>query len=174
MVIGLQYDGTRDNLWAKRYVAGDGWGAASIIENGGGTVSFPQPALDSYGNAIVLWCQQSDTRYDVWANRYSINTGWGTAMLLEPDNINTSSDPQVAMAPSGNAIVMWSNYSEIEDRWWINTIQFDSVDGWGISSKLSVNEVSYVLNPRLVFDESEEGIVIWTENQNDIWSSAIR
>jgi hypothetical protein len=66
-----QSDGTRYNIWANRYVAGTRWGTAALI---GTDVLWdsqdPQVAMDSAGNAIVVWYHNDGTRYNIWANRF--------------------------------------------------------------------------------------------------------
>ena len=65
------YDGTHNYIWANRYTAGGGWGAAGPIEpdNGGGAYE-PQVALDGSGNAIAVWRQWDGTNTRIWASRY--------------------------------------------------------------------------------------------------------
>ena len=64
-------DGTRYNIWANRYTAGNGWGAAKLIEtNNAGHARYPQVAIDGSGNALAVWQQSDGTRINIWANRY--------------------------------------------------------------------------------------------------------
>ncbi len=65
------YDFMRYNIWANRYVAGTGWGTAELIETDNGDVNNPQVAVDTNGNAVVVWVQHDGWRYNnIWANRY--------------------------------------------------------------------------------------------------------
>jgi len=71
VAVWSQYDGTRLNIWANRYVAGTGWGTAALIEtDNAGAAVLPRVAMDANGNAIAVWVQFDGTRNNVWANRY--------------------------------------------------------------------------------------------------------
>jgi hypothetical protein len=48
--------------------------------------SKAQVAMDAGGNAIAVWEQSDGTRVNIWANRYAVGGGWGTAQLIETDN----------------------------------------------------------------------------------------
>ena len=65
-----QNDGTRNNIWANKYVAGTGWQTPELIETNVGNASSPQVAMDPNGNAIATWQQNDGTRNNIWANRY--------------------------------------------------------------------------------------------------------
>jgi len=77
MVAWSQSDGTRTNAWASRYVAGTGWGTATLIEtDNAGDVSIPSIALNASGHAAAVWHQSDGARTNIWANHYSAGTGW--------------------------------------------------------------------------------------------------
>jgi hypothetical protein len=65
-------------------------------------------AIGDNGRAVAVWGHDNGggTYTDVWANAYIPQVGWGTAT-----RINTGSDisinPQVAVDPNGNAVVVW-------------------------------------------------------------------
>ena len=67
IAVWLQDDGTREDIWANRYVAGTGWGAAELIEVDAGLVLDPQIAVDASGNAIAVWPQITGTGYSIFA-----------------------------------------------------------------------------------------------------------
>src|SRR4030067_1083902 len=83
-----QHDGTRYNIWANRYTAGSGWGAAALIEiDDAGDAGSPQIAFDAGGNAIAVWAQCDGTRDNNLATRFTAATGlWGMAAPIETDN----------------------------------------------------------------------------------------
>ncbi|MFO8050666.1 MAG: hypothetical protein R6V01_03080, partial [Thermoplasmatota archaeon] len=104
IAVWRQYDGTQNNIYANRYTAGAGWGAAQIIETDNSGYAYdPQVAFDPEGNAIAVWHQSDGGVSNILANRYTAGTGWGTAQLIETDNSGHAYDPQVAIDPSGNA-----------------------------------------------------------------------
>ena len=46
---------------------------------------YPQVALDKNGNAISLWQQNDGIRWNIWANRFIVGSGWGVAQLIETE-----------------------------------------------------------------------------------------
>src|SRR6266850_1961866 len=93
-----------------------GWQVAIPIESdNAGNVYAPQVAIDGSGDAMAVWAQSDGTRNNIWANRYAAASGWGTATLLETDNVGDAFDPQVAVDESGNAAAVW--YQSDGTRW---------------------------------------------------------
>ena len=89
-----------------------GWQTAQLIETGNaGYASRPQIAFDASGNALAVWDQFDGTRRNIWANRYTAGTGWGTAQLIET-NAGDAIDSQIAFDASGNAIAVWQQQSD--------------------------------------------------------------
>jgi hypothetical protein len=84
-------------------------GVPELIEtDNSGHALESQIAFDSSGNAIAVWTQWDSTqsRDNIWANRFNGNS-WGTAELLEEDDNGDASQPQIAFDSSGNAIAVW-------------------------------------------------------------------
>ena len=101
------------------------FGTAALIEtdNAGDASSRPQVAIDTNGNALAVWRQSDGTRYNIWANRYTAGTGWGTAALIETDNAGNAFDPQVAIDTNGNALAVWQQYDGTRYNIWANRYQ---------------------------------------------------
>jgi hypothetical protein len=107
--VWYQSDGTRNNILANHYTSGTGWGTAVLIEtDNAGSAYYPQVAIDSSGNATAVWTQHDGTRNNIWSNRYTSGTGWGTAALIETDNAGNAYAPHVAVDSSGNATPVWT------------------------------------------------------------------
>src|SRR5882757_9412893 len=112
MATWRQSDGIDPNpsIWANRYDAGSGsWGTATLIEFNPGFASFPHVDFDNSGNAIVVWYQgfgQGNSSRHIWANRYVVGSGWGTATRLDSYTLNCAV-PSVSVNGSGNAMAVW-------------------------------------------------------------------
>ncbi len=63
------------DIWANRYVAGQGWGTAERIETGRGRAADPHLVMIPSGSAFAVWSQAPDdpTIYsrDIWFSRHS-------------------------------------------------------------------------------------------------------
>src|SRR6185436_11398682 len=98
-----QHAGGRIDIVANRYVNGAGWGTAAAIEaDDSGDTSAPQIAMDAAGNAMVVWAWASASgppfSYNVWANRYTAGSGWGSAGPIDSVNATTANPaPHVAL-----------------------------------------------------------------------------
>lgn len=57
-----------------------GWGTAQIIKSNNLSIPFyspPKVAIDSLGNAVVVWLMYESLNNQIWSNRYSVNSAWG-------------------------------------------------------------------------------------------------
>ena len=82
--------------YAWYFTTRDGaWQSAQLIEtdNAGGAAT-PPIAFDTAGNALAVWQQSDGTRYNIWANRYTTGSGWGSPALIETDNPATPTVPR--------------------------------------------------------------------------------
>jgi hypothetical protein len=87
------------------------WGSAQFAETDNTGDAFrPEVAVDPSGNALAVWEQFDGTRGNIWANRFTPATGWGTAQLLETDNTREAVSPRVAVDSSGNALAVWYQF----------------------------------------------------------------
>ena len=70
VAVWSQMTGTRNHIWSSSYVPGTGWGTAVQIQTDDVNGFYPAVAVDSEGNAIVLWEQNNGSRYDIMSCRY--------------------------------------------------------------------------------------------------------
>jgi hypothetical protein len=114
-------NGTNDDIWANRYVAGSGWQSAQLIEtDNAGHAYTPQIVMDGAGNALAVWHQSDGTRYNIWSNRYVAGSGWQSAQLIETDNTGNAGSPQIAMDDAGNALAVWWQSDGRRESIWSN------------------------------------------------------
>lgn len=167
-----QSDGTRSNIWANRYIAGTGWGTAQLIEtdNAGDAIS-PQLAVDINGNVTVVWRQSDGTRDNMWSNRYTPGTGWGTAVLIETDNEGGAYSPAMAVDSSGNVTVVWNQFDGTRNNNWAN--RYTVGTGWGTATLIETDS-GFAYSPQLVVDSSGNVTVVWVHydgTRMNIWAN---
>lgn len=174
LAVWQQNDGTRENIWANRFVPGTGWGTATLIEtNDAGDAVSPQVALNGSGKAVTVW-RQNDGQggEDIWANRFDPDTGWGPAELIETDNLGDGWSPQVAIDRNGSAVAVWAHWDNGLLRIWANRFVADT--GWGVAGHIGADVVEPADYPQVVMDDSGNGIVVWQQTsgtRNDIWAN---
>ena len=162
-----QHDGTRWNIWSNRYAVGTGWGTAGLIEtNNAGSAWYPQVAVDPSGNAVAVWKQDDGTRDNIWANRYAVGTGWGTAVPIETDNAGDAWYPQVAVDGSGNAVAVWKQ--DDGTRWNIWSNRYVAGTGWGTAVLIETN-AGGAWCPQVAVDPSGNAMAVW-----DQWDGTFR
>lgn len=167
-----QFDGTRNNIWANRYVAGT-WGVAQTIETGNGDAIQPDIGLDAGGDALVVWNQFDGTEFSVYANRYDYDTtsgtgAWGSAVPIELGTGDTGFT-RIAVHASGAALAIWGQDDGSRYRLWAN--RYDATSGWGTAAPIE-NGIGFIDNPQIEMDANGNGIAIWTQygsTQDQIW-----
>jgi uncharacterized protein YbdZ (MbtH family) len=127
---------------------------------------FSPVALDSAGNAIMVWIQ-SDGRYpSVWARRYEVGKGWGTSTLVET-NPGAAFDPQIGIDRLGNVIVVWYQWDGNHYNIWGNRYQVGS--GWDTPVLIETNPVDAV-RPKMATDGNSTAIVAWVQDDG-LWTN---
>lgn len=161
IAVWYQSDGTRMNIWANRYTPSWGWGIAGLIEtNDTGGATNPQVAVDSSGNALAVWQHFDGTRTNIFANRYTAGSGWGTAGLLETAS-GTASKPQVAFDSSGNALAVWQQDDSFSTSIFSN--RYTAGSGWGNASLVEVDDSNGAADPQVAFDGSGNALAVWDQ-----------
>jgi hypothetical protein len=159
VAVWLQSDGARDNLWANRYTPTSGWGTATLIEiDNLGDAFAPQIAIDANGNAMAVWTQSDGTRDNVWVNRFTPAGGWGTATLIETNNVGGAEQPQIAMDTSGNALAVWSQVDGSYLSIWAN--RYTPTGGWGTASLIESGNAGPAFSPQIAFDTSGNAMAV--------------
>jgi hypothetical protein len=139
--------GGNPHIWTNRYTLGSGWdGFPADVQIGGvgsgntAMSSKPDVAFDSTGNALVVWSQSyafSSAPADIWVNRYTAGSGWGTTVdnVLAQINITGAGGPGagsyanngslVAFDANDNAMVVWGqdDGDGAGQRLWFNLYQ---------------------------------------------------
>jgi hypothetical protein len=150
----------QNSMKANRFVVGQGWQGAELIESSNAfvsTSSSPQIAVNAAGNAVAVWVQFGGINNSVWANRYTVGQGWGTAELIETINTGFARDPAVAIDSSGKAIAVWC----LETTVFAN--RFDGTR-WGIAEALEADAVGGSNTPQIAMDSSGNGVAVWSRS----------
>ncbi len=162
LVVWQQSDGNRDSIFANRYTVGTGWGTAGLIEsNDTGYAYDPQIDIDINGNALAVWIQVDGTRDSIFANRYTVDTGWGTAELIESNDTEHASDPQITVTADGNAFAVWlqsdgTRPSIFSNRYTVGT-------GWGTAELIESNDIGGARTPQVSVDTDGNALAVWQQ-----------
>ena len=172
IAVWSQSDGTRENILSNRYVMGTGWGTAELIETDNAGAWRPQIAIDRDGNAVAIWYQDDGTRYNIWANRYAVGTGWGTEEPIETDNAGNAIVPQVAIDTDGNAVAVWYQFDGTRYNIWAN--RYVKGTGWGTAELIETDNAGDAELPQVTIDTDDNAIAVWHQfdgTRDNIWAN---
>jgi len=94
-------------VWAAQYTPGQGWQTPQRIQTVDAEYAYlPNVAFNRAGDALATWYQIDGPRTNVWAGRYSRDTGWGKAERIE-NRTSVAFGPLVTADPTGGFIVFW-------------------------------------------------------------------
>jgi hypothetical protein len=160
LAVWEQFDGVSPRIGFKRYTAGSGWGTAELIETGNGSAQDPQIAVNGSGHAIAVWQHTESIRGSVRAISYTPGSGWGTAELIEFDDVGDAILPQVAIDPNGNAVVVWQQYDGARFNIWYN--RYVAGTGWEGPGLLE-SDSGQASAPRVAIDASGRALAVWQQ-----------
>jgi hypothetical protein len=100
------YGGVK-NIFSNRYSSNPGWSSHTNIQvqdQGQGALP-PNVAIDSNGNAIAVWVQNSDVR----SNFYTVGSGWDATLKNggSSGGVSSSNPLPIGFDPGGNAFIAW-------------------------------------------------------------------
>jgi len=167
IAVWQQWDGaTFWDIWSNRYVVGTGWGTAGPIETDAAGAATPHVAVDPSGNAMAVWIQVSGPFASIWANRYVVGTGWGTAGLAETNDTGGADGPQVAVDPSGNAVATWRQWDGAVNDIWANRYVVGT--GWG-TAELIETDSGEAQGSVVGVDAAGNAIAVWQQFDGAFW-----
>ena len=169
IIVWYQSDGSRCQIFKSEYRNG-GWthptSSADNISPDGQNAAYPQVAMDSNGNAIIVWYQYDGSKYQIFKSEYRGGT-WHHPSIIS-DNISPDGQdaalPQVAMDSSGNAIIVWYQYdganyqifkSEYRGGAWYHPSS--------ISDNISPDGQDAAL-PQVAMDNNGNAIIVWSQS----------
>lgn len=158
-------------VWASRYLPGVGWEAVRLVAQPGAVqVSALAIAGEAGGRVTAVWEQHESPRVSVWAARYEVGSGWGSAVRLGAPEVERSQEPAVAMDSQGNAVAAWFQIHGNSAQLW--AVRYTAAVGWGSPARLDAS--GNAIRPRVVMDSSGHATVVWSQylgSHFDLWTS---
>jgi hypothetical protein len=122
--------GTTDLLASRFTAAGGGWGPTFAVDSGAGPVSAARLVRASGDIMRAVWVQGDGSSASVWTAAQAPGGAWGTPELVEC-GLAAASDPDVALAASGRAEVVFEYTAWGSTMAWSNTRDPSSSDSLG-------------------------------------------
>jgi hypothetical protein len=160
IVVWQQSGSTGNKLWTNRYETGKGWGTASLVTmHNVSDACAAQVAIDSAGNAIALWRQYNGNTTTIWLSRYVPYSGWSAAAPVSASCTGHAFDPQITMAPSGHAMVVWTQSSGRFSHIWAK--RYIAYEGWGRAIQIDTASAGRAFFPQAAMDNSGNTVAAW-------------
>jgi hypothetical protein len=182
LALDVNAQGSAAVLWSQRaqpslplvvqaamHTASSGWQAAAAISPSGTDDCYaPQVALDSAGNAMAVWQQQTDFGAYGGSNRFAAGTGWGSAYVFVDARDGDTYAPSMAMDAAGNVTLVWYRWSSN------NTIDVMMIrhlpsTGWSnaqVFAPLGISATIMNTQPLVVANATGQTVVVWGGNQS--------
>lgn len=170
--------GNTGGIRSRHHTPGNAWSPVQQIDRDEESAFWPALAVDPNGNAVAVWIEEAvierAVRNEIWANRYSVGDGWGTATRLDTDNDGDGSGPHVHVAvdPAGNATAVWHQSDGARENIWAN--QSTLGGGWGIPQLIERNNAGHAGDPRVAMDPDGNAIAVWHQSDGtraNIWAN---
>lgn len=158
----LAWSGQR-GIYAAAYLPGSGWQETQTIISGTSLFltfadEFEQLAIDNAGNGLLVWSQYGDELYGSW---YKAGVGWSAPEII----VNRKSIARgisLAMNPDGNAILLWSQGTGIDNQVLLNASHFTPGAGWQPPVVLHTSD-SLHTRPHVAINSKGEAMAAWLD-----------
>ena len=117
---------------------------------------------------MAVWAQSSVG--NIWANRYTAGTGWGTATLIEAGT-GSAYGPQIAIDANGNALAVWTQTNGTVYSVWSNRY---SAGAWGTAALIETDNAGSAEGPQIAIDANGNALAVWAQSNgtvNNIWAN---
>ena len=141
------------DVHARRW-DGTAWQSDTIISNQASSPATLAAASDAAGNVTVVWRQSGSSPYEVWANRFSVASGWGTPTLLA--SVPSAEFKLVlAVSPGGDAVAGWNACANICELY---AARYIAGTGWLDAELIATDKA----NLELVFHGDRTPVAVWS------------
>jgi len=139
------------------------WHGEQIIDTGPFDAEPPQVAIDSQGNALAVWSQDTGdpnyAAYRLHACRFIPGMGWGAPQLIQNSDANVF-QYALAMNPSGDGLVIYKEYNRN-----IIARSYSIGFGWGVDQIIYSTSGSNTVIGEVWVDMNSQGnaLAVWWE-----------
>ncbi len=163
LVVWIQNPRIWNTVHARRYSPRHGWGEArSIGLETVGTAAYPEVAMNSRGDAVVLWGQtgrkDSEAGSRMYANRIdAVDAAAGPEELSS----DIGSGGRIAIDKRGNALAVWAGARGGGSPLYFS--RFMAAKGWSASMFLGADETAATGDLSLVPIGADGALLVWLE-----------
>jgi hypothetical protein len=125
--------------------------------------------MNVFGDSTVTWRQTDGANSSIWANRYDVGTGWGSACQIAINDSESFEPPIVSSGSTGSVVVAWSAYDWVS--WTVWTARWNESEGWGNAERIETSGDSSLFDVEV--DGWGNAFVSWEQGHSghtDVWS----
>lgn len=163
-LVWTQRIGASDSVRARSYSQASDFGTETAL----GTGFSQQITSDASGNLMAVWKQGND----IFANRFVLGAGWGTAQSIET-GAERADSPQISSDASGNVMAVWSQANGGIYNIWAN--RYTPSAGWGTAQLIETNDTGWAQSPQIATDASGNVTAVWGQRdgaaRTSLWSN---
>lgn len=173
VAVWLQEDGVsaRYNVWANRYVPGQGWQGPQRVEQLDQQAYDAVVAVAPSGEAMVVWVQSDGTRFNALASASARAGAWSAPVEVDtsPQSVG---NPVLVAAADGSFAAAWTQVGGNFIQFWANFFVPDS--GWTGAARVdqAPNGISY---GQLAVGPAGSAVAAWVQNEaadQNVWSNS--
>jgi hypothetical protein len=152
------------------------WKADNPIDDAAGTANEAQITFDNDGNALAVWYQASASGTDLWSNYYTAGVGWGTAGLVEHNDVDLyAGGARAGFDADGNALAVWTQ-TDGATGGSVWSSRFVPGSGWDTPVLVETNPGDVAGFVEFAMHESGDAVAVWrqfdgTGTSADIWAN---
>lgn len=162
IAVWSQANGSSKDLWSNIYAPGSGWASPQTIVSNATSPELPAIAADALGNVVAVWHQGTGVVGGLYANRYAVGSGWGTAQPIAPAYVPSTEPVRISSSPAGDAVAAWSADSAGHNSILAN--RYTPGIGWTPPELLERDDGYEANNPALAVDSAGNAIVAWEQS----------
>jgi hypothetical protein len=151
--------GSSHEIQAATRLAGGAWQTpVKLFE--APRAGFPAIAIDPQGEAVVAWTSGSVEAHQAVdaAVGTAIGGGW-SAPVQVGESGDDGDEPQVAIDPQGNSVVVWAAHPESSGSSFIQATSRQVGGAW--SAPADISEGNVAMLPGVAFDAQGNAVAIW-------------
>jgi hypothetical protein len=171
VVVWEQFDGQSSDVWTSRWSPSEDWSEPVLLETQPGDAADPQVAIDHAGNALAVWSQHDGVRRVIMASRFGPDEGWSAPEPIDRSGDDDADELRLVMDRNGNAIAVWTQTLDGEDRLWAN--RFSPRQEWAEPVRMDGDAEASAL-ARIAIDGRGRAFAIWMQRFSGWWEIWVR
>ncbi len=166
IIVWYQYSGADFQIYKSEYRGGAWSHPASLsdaVSLAGQNAFNPQAAMDTNGNAIIVWYQSDGAKYQIYKSERRAGVWFGPASLN--DHISPAGqdahNPQTAMDASGNTLIAWHQSDGLKSQIFKSEYR---AGAWthpaGLADSISPDGQD-AWDPQTAMDANGDALIVW-------------